>query len=150
MGSREWWGLHIDARTKWNGKQTRMRSDSSLQGTLNYIPDLLTDGNPHLPKEKRGKRFKSSRYDATVPTTSAANPSSSVLTVILVVTPLFAEKAILTRAATLPPDTDLPYNFNVCVLVDIATSVPSSGCRERARGSCSVASDQNISGFTRK
>ena len=79
-------------------------------------------------------------FHATDPTTKAANPVSSLRTVIFVVTPLLAEYAILTSAATFPPETVLPYNLSVCVLVDSATSVPSSGCRARTRASCSVAS----------
>lgn len=40
--------------------------------------------------------------------TTPARPASSVLTEIFTVTPVFAEYAILMRAATLPPATDLP------------------------------------------
>jgi hypothetical protein len=70
----------------------------------------------------------------------ADNPSSSLRTVIFIVTPVFAENAILIKAATFPPITDLPYNLSVWVLVVRAISVPSSGCSERALVSCSVAS----------
>ena len=90
-----------------------------------------------------GIRFTHARtllYD-TLPTSKAAIPSSSLLTVIFVVTPLFAEKAIFTCAATFPPPRVFPYSFRVCVLVDIGTSVPSNGCRDRAFVSCSVASE---------
>lgn len=46
-----------------------------------------------------------SRLDtyATLPITSAATPSSSLLTSIFIVTPVFALNAILIVAATLPP-----------------------------------------------
>ena len=76
----------------------------------------------------------------TLPTSKAATPSSSLLTVIFVVTPLFAEYAIFTNAATLPPLRVLPYSLSVWVLVERVTSVPSSGWRDRAFVSCSVAS----------
>lgn len=47
-------------------------------------------------------------YHATPPTTNAARPSSSVLALILTVTPLLALYAILTVLATLPPVMLLP------------------------------------------
>jgi hypothetical protein len=82
---------------------------------------------------------------ATLPMTNAATPSSSARHFICTVTPVFAEKAMRTMAATLPPVIVLPYNLSVCVLVLRAMSVPSSGCRERVLVSCSVASVRYIS-----
>ena len=70
---------------------------------------------------------------------AAARSASSVLTEILTVTPDFAEYAIFTKAATRPPAIDLPYNFKVWVVFDMAISVPSSGCKDKADESCSVA-----------
>ncbi len=49
-----------------------------------------------------------SRYHATVESTSAETPTSSLRTEIFVVAPVFAEYAILTIAATLPPVMVLP------------------------------------------
>lgn len=71
---------------------------------------------------------------------AAANPSSSDRIDTFVVTPVRAENAILTRPATRPPDTVLPYSLRVCVVLLRATSVPSRGWRDRAVMSCSVAS----------
>ena len=86
------------------------------------------------------KRFQ--QVYATLPTTSAATPSSSLLASIFIVTPVLALNAILIVAATLPPVIVFPYNFRVCVVFDSATSVPSSGCKLRVFVSCSVASDR--------
>lgn len=72
-------------------------------------------------------RTPKSRNQATVESTSAETPSSSLLTVIFVVAPVFAEYAIFTIAATLPPVMVLPYSLMVWVLVERVTSVPSSG-----------------------
>ena len=72
--------------------------------------------------------------------TAAATPSSSARTVTFVVTPVLLEKAILMRAVTRPPDTVLPNSLSACVLLLRGTSVPSSGCKESAEMSCSVAS----------
>jgi hypothetical protein len=77
---------------------------------------------------------------ATLPTTNAATPSSSLRASIFIVTPVFALNAIRTIAATLPPLIVLPYSLSVCVDGCRGTSVPSSGCRESALMSCSVAS----------
>jgi hypothetical protein len=77
---------------------------------------------------------------ATLPTTSAATPSSSLRASIFIVTPVLALNAMRTMAATLPPVIVFPYNLSVCVEVDSATSVPSRGWRERVLVSCSVAS----------
>ena len=76
--------------------------------------------------------------------TAAANPSSSARTVTFTVTPDFAENAILISAATRPPITDLPYNFNVWVVVESVTSVPSRGCNDSVDASCSVASTFHV------
>ena len=79
---------------------------------------------------------------ATLAMIKAATPCSSVLADIFKVTPDLAENAILTIAATFPPDIVFPYSLRVCVLVERTTSVPSSACKERALANCSVASDQ--------
>lgn len=50
---------------------------------------------------------------ATDPITSAATPSSSARTMILVVTPDLAENAILMFATTLPPVTVFPKSLRV-------------------------------------
>lgn len=81
---------------------------------------------------------------ATLFTTKVATPSSSDRHLICTVTPVFAEYAILTIAATLPPVTVLPYNLRVCVLGLKATSLPSKGCIESVFASCSVASTKII------
>jgi hypothetical protein len=95
--------------------------------------------NRPLPVSHSTHLSQQCSYD-TLATTISAMPSSSLLTSIFIVTPLFALNAMRTIPATLPPVIVLPYNFSVCVLVDRLTSVPSRGCRESVWGSCCVAS----------
>ena len=110
---------------------------------MNFIRQRLGNQGGYLLATKCSHVGRATAFDGlydTLPTSKAATPSSSLLTVIFVVTPLLAENAIFTCAATLPPPSVFPYSLSVCVLVDIGTSVPSSGCNDRALVSCSVAS----------
>ncbi len=85
-------------------------------------------------------KLKATTNYATLPTINAATPSSSLLASIFIVTPVLALNAIRTMAATLLPVTVLPYSLSVCVELERAISVPSSGWRQRVLMSCSVAS----------